>query len=63
MYTFLDLSVFVGYFVIVVAIGFVCGRRQQASVDGYFRGHNQLPWYTVGLSIVAAGIRPEQFVG
>jgi SSS family solute:Na+ symporter len=63
MYTFWDLSIFVGYFVIVVAIGFACGRRQQASVDGYFRGNNQLPWYTIGLSIVAAGISSEQFVG
>ena len=63
MYTFWDLSVFVGYFVVVVAIGFACGRRQQVSVDGYFRRNNQLPWYTIGLSIVAAGISSEQFVG
>ena len=63
MYTFWDLSVFVGYFVVVVAIGFACGRGQQVSVDGYFRGNNRLPWYTIGLSIVAAGISSEQFVG
>ncbi len=63
MYTIWDLSVFLGYFVVVVAIGFVAGRGQQVSVDSYFRGGNRLPWYTIGLSIVAAGISSEQFVG
>jgi len=32
-------------------------------VGGYFRGNNQLSWYTIGLSIVAAGVSSEQFVG
>ncbi|NUQ63184.1 MAG: sodium/solute symporter [Pirellulales bacterium] len=63
MYTAVDMLVFLGYFVAVVAIGFACGRGQQMSVDGYFRGSHRLPWYTIGLSIVAAGISSEQFVG
>lgn len=63
MYTFWDLLVFAGYFVAVVVLGFAASRGRRLSVDGYFRGDNRLPWYTIGLSIVAAGISSEQFVG
>jgi len=63
MYELWDLLVFIGYFVVIVAIGFASGRGQRLSVDAYFRGNNRLSWYTIGLSIVAAGISSEQFVG
>jgi len=63
MYASVDLIVFIGYFVVIVAIGFASGRGRQLSVGGYFRGNNQLSWYTIGLSIVAAGVSSEQFVG
>jgi len=63
VYTSVDLCVFVGYFLAVVAIGFLSSRGKVVSVGGYFRGGNQLPWYAIGLSIVAAGISSEQFVG
>jgi SSS family solute:Na+ symporter len=59
----LDLLVCAGYFVAVVAVGFLSSRRQRHTVDGYFRGDNRLPWYAIGFSIVAAGISSEQFVG
>jgi len=62
-YTPLDLCVFLGYFVAVVAIGFLAGRGQQTSVGGYFRGGNRLPWFVIGSSIIAAGVSSEQFVG
>src|ERR1043166_5293122 len=63
MYSTLDLMVCVGYFVSVVAIGFLSSRKQKDSVQAYFRADNQLPWYAIGFSIVAAGISSEQFVG
>ncbi|MEX0642543.1 MAG: sodium/solute symporter [Pirellulales bacterium] len=63
VYTSLDLAVFVGYFLIIVVIGVVSGRGHNASVSGYFRGDNRLPWYVIGFSIVAAGVSSEQFVG
>ena len=63
MYNQLGLVVYLGYFAVVVAIGFLSARRQRASVSGYFRANNQLPWYAIGFSIVAAGISSEQFVG
>jgi SSS family solute:Na+ symporter len=63
MYSPIDLAVCVGYFLVVVAIGFLSPRTQQTSVQSYFRADNQLPWYAIGFSIVAAGISSEQFVG
>jgi SSS family solute:Na+ symporter len=63
MYNKTDLLVCLLYFAAVVAIGFFTGRKRSGSVDGYFCGNKQLPWYAIGLSIVAAGISSEQFVG
>ncbi|MFB3788401.1 MAG: SLC5 family protein [bacterium] len=63
MYTTIDRLVCLGYFIFILILGFWASRRQHASVSGYFKAGNQLPWYTIGLSIVAAGISSEQFVG
>lgn len=63
MYTSLDLGVCLGYFVLIVIIGLITSRKRHTSVSGYFRADNQLPWYVIGFSIVAAGISSEQFVG
>jgi SSS family solute:Na+ symporter len=63
MYTTIDLAICVGYFVLVVAIGFLSSRKERTSVQGYFRADNRLPWYVIGFSIVAAGVSSEQFVG
>jgi SSS family solute:Na+ symporter len=63
VYQSVDLLVCAGYFVAVVVIGFVSSRHRRSSVSGYFKADNQLPWYAIGFSIVAAGISSEQFVG
>jgi SSS family solute:Na+ symporter len=63
MYTTIDLAICVGYFILVVAIGFLSSSRERTSVQGYFRADNRLPWYVIGFSIVAAGVSSEQFVG
>ncbi len=59
----IDLTFFLGYMVVVMVIGFVAGKREQATVVDYFRAGNRLPWYAIGFSIIAAGISSEQFVG
>lgn len=63
MFNSIDLTVFVGYFLAIVLVGFLCARRDRATVSDYFLAGNRLPWYTMGASIVAAGISSEQFVG
>lgn len=63
MFSPLDFAVFAGYFVLVMVLGLWSGRGHTKSVGGYFRGDNRLPWYVIGMSIVAAGVSSEQFVG
>lgn len=62
-YNAVDLIFFLGFFVAVLLVGFLTGRRQDVSVNAYFRASNRLPWYAIGFSIIAAGISSEQFVG
>lgn len=63
MFNSMDLMVFVGYFVVVVFIGFFAGRHKKSTVSDYFLAGNTLPWYAMGASIVAASVSSEQFVG
>lgn len=63
MFSTVDLSVFIGYFVAIVVIGFLAARKQKSTVSGYFLAGHRLPWYAMGASIVAAGVSSEQFVG
>lgn len=48
----------IDWIVLILTIGFIVlygiyRSRGQRSMEGYFRGNNTLPWYTVGLSIMA----------
>jgi SSS family solute:Na+ symporter len=63
MYNTFDLVFFLGSLVAVLLVGFFTTQHQEATVSGYFRGGNRLPWYAIGFSIIAAGISSEQFVG
>ena len=63
MYTTSDLLVCVAYLAVVVGVGMFSSRRQRATVSGYFRAGNRLPWYVIGFSIVGAGVSSEQFIG
>lgn len=60
----IDLSIFLVYFVILSIIGFRAGRKSgQGSVDEFFIGTGSLPWYAIGFSMIAAGISSEHFLG
>jgi len=63
MFSTVDFAVFAGYFIAIVAIGFLAARKEKATVSDYFLAGHRLPWYAMGASIVAAGISSEQFVG
>ncbi|MGH9162454.1 MAG: SLC5 family protein [Vicinamibacteraceae bacterium] len=62
MFTTLDVAVFVAFYGTVLAFSLIKSRRRQTSAD-YFLGGRQLPWWLIGVSIVAANISTEQFVG
>lgn len=59
----LAVSVLVGYFLVVLAVGLWAGRREQNSAEEYFLAGRRLPWYAVGLSMVGSNISTEHFIG
>jgi SSS family solute:Na+ symporter len=61
-FTAADVAVFVAFYGLVLAFSFVKSRGRRTSAD-YFLGGRALPWWLVGVSIVAANVSTEQFVG
>jgi len=57
-----DIAVFVGYFVIVAAIAVLVSRREREAAD-YFLASRDLPWWLIGMSLIASNISTEHFVG
>ncbi|MBP7935930.1 MAG: sodium/solute symporter [Phycisphaerae bacterium] len=58
-----DYVAFIGYFVVLSAIGYLAGRRKKRVSDDYFLAGRSLPWYVVGSSFIASNIHSEQFIG
>lgn len=58
----LDISVFLGFVGIVVGVSMYKSRKEDTTED-YFLAGRGLTWYLIGLSIVAANLSTEQFVG
>lgn len=52
----IDNCILIVYFVIILSIGIIISRRAQSSVEGYFLGGNNLPWYVLGISGMASFI-------
>ena len=59
----IDTAIFAGYFVVLVALGFIVGARQKRSSEDYFLAGRSLPWYVVGTSFVGSNISTEHFIG
>ena len=59
----LDISIFVGYFAVILGIGFLAGRGEGKNAKEYFLAGGKLPWYIVGASLVAGSVNSEQMVG
>ncbi len=58
----IDLCAFVGFIAFVVAVSLFASRRQQSSRD-YFLAGRALPWWLIGVSLIASNISTEHFVG
>jgi SSS family solute:Na+ symporter len=59
----LDLTVFALYLALAVLVGFLAGRTaKRRDAKDYFLGDKQLPWYVVGVSMVATVVSTEQFI-
>ena len=59
----IDITIVVGYFVAMLAIGLWQGRGKQGSSSQYFFSKGTLPWWAIGMAYVAAGMTVEQLVG
>ncbi len=57
-----DIIVFVCFFAVVIGVSLFKSRREKSSED-YFLAGRGLTWWLIGISIVAANISTEQFVG
>jgi len=57
-----DVAVFGAFFALVIGVSLWKSRRGKGSED-YFLAGRGLPWWIIGISIVAANISTEQFVG
>lgn len=60
-FTWIDWAVLLGYFAVVSALGVVLAGKQQTMQD-FFRGGNQLPWYAVTGSMIATIISAVTFI-
>jgi len=58
----IDVVIVVAFYAAVLTLSLVKSRRH-ADAAGYFLGGRSLPWWLIGISIVAANISTEQFVG
>lgn len=59
----LDIGVYFFFILAVTGIGFWVGRGKADTVDEYFLAGNRIPWFAIGVSIIAASISTEQFLG
>ena len=57
-----DGAVFIGFFAVVIGVSLFKSRKDASSED-YFLAGRGLTWWLIGISIVAANISTEQFVG
>ncbi|MEL7331127.1 MAG: sodium:solute symporter [Cyanobacteria bacterium J06560_2] len=58
----IDWAIVVVYGIILVAIG-VAASRKQTTTDEYFRGSRQLPWWAIGLSLIATSFSAASLLG
>jgi SSS family solute:Na+ symporter len=58
-----DYIAFAAFFIALSVIGYMAGRKEQASSQEYFLAGRKLPWYVVGCSFVASNISSEHFIG
>ena len=59
---FTDIAVFIAFIVAVVFVGLYKSRGEDGS-EGYFLAGRGLSWWLIGISLIAANISTEQFVG
>ncbi len=49
----IDLSILVGYFILITVVGLLVSKKASGSIKEYFLGGRSIPWYILGLSGMA----------
>ena len=57
-----DTIAFVAYFLVVATVAVLVSRREREAADYFLAGRN-LPWWLIGISLIASNISTEHFVG
>jgi len=57
-----DITVFIGYFVLVLGIGIWASYRNKTT-EGYFLAGRNMGWIAIGASLFASNISSEHFIG
>ena len=57
-----DWAIVAAYSVIVIVIGIIASRKQN-NTDEYFRGSRQIPWWAIGVSIIATSFSAASLLG
>ncbi len=50
----LDYGIVLGYFVVLIGLGIYLQRKATASLEDYFLGGRNLPWWALGVSVTAS---------
>src|SRR5687767_3754809 len=58
----LDVTIFIGYVVLTIVLGFWVARTGRNTAQGYFLGNKTIPWFVIGASMVATDISTEHFI-
>ncbi len=62
-FSFIDSLILFVYFIFIVSLGFYYSGKKDKSYSDYFLAGRKSGWITVGLSIFAANISSEHFIG
>ncbi len=57
-----DTVAFLAYFLVVGLVAVLASRRERVAAD-YFLAGRSLPWWIIGISLIASNISTEHFVG
>lgn len=61
-FAFIDWVVLSAYLIIVILIG-VLYRSGREGIKGYFFAHGKMPWWAVGISLIATSVSASTFLG
>jgi SSS family solute:Na+ symporter len=59
----IDIGIFVVFIVAVISVGLIKSRGEGKDSESYFLAGRGLKWWLIGVSLIAANISSEQFVG